>query len=328
MDRRAAVTTLLAAPLLGYSGGSLAAVRKRVGLLAFASTQSEMIANPRAFYSQQGLLDGLLELGWHEGRDVEFVWRSAEGKRERIRTLLDELIAMPVDVLVLNFWTEEAAARTRSIPIVLNMVGSSDHLRSDGSRNFPANITGTLWHYPESQGKALELLKAVVPKIRHVGVAYDERREGTPTKELLQAAQSLNVSLVPAPYSLDAPDAGLDRARAAGAEALYFMANPGTQYPARHKLLHPWIRRHRIAAIHLNLEAADTGGLIAYGPDTLASRRRTAYFVDRLLRGAKPEDLPLEQPKTLRLIVNVAAARAIGVTVPREIVLQADRLIQ
>lgn len=137
----------------------------------------------------------------------------------------------------------------------------------------------------------------------------------------------MKLTLIPAPYDLDDPMPGLERAARLGAQAYYFHANSGTQRRHRQDALHNWTVMRRVPAIHANLEAADAGLLMAFGPDEQAIYARTPHFVDKILRGAKPADLPLEQPAINRFVVNLRTARAIGVVIPPEVLLQADRVI-
>jgi putative ABC transport system substrate-binding protein len=327
MDRRYAVAALLAVPLLARAAMAANAKHvKRVGYVSYNLPQEALAANPRAFVAPPLLIDGLRHLGWREGENIEFVWRSAEGQAERHGAIFDELIAMPVDVLVIYGNWEDAASRTRTIPIVIHSSGSAEHLRSERSKNFPVNLTGVLARYPETHGKALSLLNATVPKARRVAVAFGGRpTDAALYPSLTEPARSLGLSLIPAPYDLDAPVAGLQRGRDAGAEGFYFV--PAVHVPSRHRLVEAWLTRHRIPAIYGSVETAEAGGLMAYGPNLQLLYRRLPFFVDRILRGARPEDLPLEQPAALQLVVNLRAARAIGLVVPPDVLLQADRVI-
>ena len=327
MDRRDVLATLLAAPLLTVANSAAYSRRKRIGFVAGTTPQKALAANPLAFNGSRTLVEVLEQRGWRVGTDVEILWRSAEGRLETLGPIYDELIALPVDVLVIFADLDGATARTRTIPIVLNGYGASTHLKSENSKNFPSNVTGTLWSYPESGAKTLEVLKAAVPGARRVAVAVNERIEGVSLPDgMVDAARWLGISLIHAPYSLDRPDEGLDRARAAGAQALLVRATTGTSFPDRLKTLVAWLRRHRMPSIHGNLQAAESGGLLAYGPDQMEIYRRTAHFVDRALRGTRPADMPLEQP-ALKLVANVEAARAIGITIPKAVLLQADKVI-
>ena len=285
------------------------------------------MANPRGFTTSRVALEVLPKLGWVAGQNLEIVWRSGENDHKRLEAIYDELIAMPVDVLVVHERPDLAWERTQRIPIVLNGIGASSHLRSEAGRHFPANVTGTLFGHPETSPKTLSLLKAVAPQAKRVAVARYEGRDIEFSDALRDAARALSVSLIPAPYSPESPAAGLDRALAAGAQAVYFRSSPGSVWPRRQKALHEWARRQRVPVIHSQPEAAETGGLMGYGPSQAEQAGRVPYFIDRLLRGARPQDLPLEQPDVLRLFVNQEAARAIGVTFPRELLLQADKVI-
>jgi putative ABC transport system substrate-binding protein len=327
VDRRSALAALAVIPLLAHPAFATPGRRKRVGWVAGAASQRELAANPRAFTTSRAAVDGLRSLGWIVGHNLEFVWRSAEGDYQRLGAIYDELVAMPVDVLVVQQRADLAVARTQRIPIVINGTGSSSHLKSESSKNFPANVTGMLWAHTETSGKTLSLLAAVVPQARRIAVAFDERVTGEMSPTLEDAARTLSMSLIPAPYAVDSPAPGLDRARAAGAQAVYFRSTAGAVWPSRQKPLHAWARRHQMTVIHAYPEAVETGGLMGYGPYLADLAKRAPYFIDRLLRGARPEDMPLEQPNVLRLFVNLEAARAIGVTIPQQVLLQADKVI-
>lgn len=324
------LAAIVVGPLAAAGPALAAARRKRIGFVVVSPPAREMHPQTQVAHAVRLMAAGMRELGWTDGKDIEYHWRSAEGRYDRLDGIIAELVAMPVDVLVVHgAAVGRAVKRTRTIPIVMAATGSASVLRAGPLSPLPSNLTGTTFDSsPTLNSKRLSLLKAAVPGAKRIASAFDSEI-GTLTGGPLfkKAADELKLTLIPAPYDLDDPVPGLERAARSGAQAYFFHANSGTQRRHRQDALHDWTAMRRMPAIHSNPEAADAGLLMALGPDELAIYARTPHFVDKILRGVRPAELPLEQPAVNRLVVNLRTARAIGVVIPTEVLIQADRVI-
>jgi putative ABC transport system substrate-binding protein len=273
---------------------------------------------------------GLRELGYVEGQNIRIEFRSAQGKLERLPGLAEELVRLKVDVIVAGADPAIRAAHraTSAIPIV--MVGYVYDPVAFGlidSYGRPGgNLTGIFARISELVGKRLQLLKEVVPHLSHVAVFLDAfgQRE---LEEVEPAARSLGLQVtivrLQAPYDFQSAFKTAKKKKA-GAVVLLFSSEF-------------YVARARIAASALEVRLAtaagssqytEAGGLLSYGPEGLEAYHRVAYFVDRLLKGAKPSDLPVEQSAAFRLVVNLKTAEALGLTIPESILLRADEVIQ
>ena len=329
MDRRAfigAVTVgLLIAPLAPEA--PQAAEIARIGWLAV-----NLAANP---HLREAFLQGLRDLGYVEGRTVVIEDRSAEGKPERVPALAAELVALKVDVIVTAGTPQALAAQhaTRSVPIVF--AGVSDPVTSGlvTSLSRPGgNVTGLSLLAPDLVGKGLEQLKQAVPGVNRVAVlwqpgALGKRTEQDMLKEADVAARALGMrpQFVEArgPENFDRAFADMTRARA---EALTVLSSPMLASERRH--LVALAAKNRLPAVYPLREFVDAGGLMAYGPNFADLYRRAATFVDRILKGAKPGDLPVEQPTKFELVINLKTAKALGLTIPQSVLGRADQLIE
>jgi putative ABC transport system substrate-binding protein len=193
------------------------------------------------------------------------------------------------------------------------------------------NLTGvTMAVSPELMGKRLSLLKSLLPGIRRVGVVFKPYgpRPGELDPEDIAAATTLGVELIPVPVEYGRIDPGLDAGLRHAIQGLFVGSSPGLEQPRYRDAINAWARRNRIATMHSMPVANMEGCVLAYGTNLENLTARVPYFVDRILRGARPADLPMEQPAKYELVANVRAARAIGLTIPVEILLQADRVIE
>lgn len=268
----------------------------------------------------------LRRLGWIEGQNIVYHLRSAEGDWTRLPTLIRELLSIPVDILVTyGLAIDEALRQTKAVSIV----GPVTWLRNTKA---PSNLTG-INDIPSERiyPKHLSLLKAIAPSINRVAVVHDARYSEFGNAVVTHdaaAAAALGISLMPvALHSWRRPESELDAAGDSGAQALLVTSTPGTQFVENQLPVHAWARRRRVPAIYENPSAARTGGLMALGVKESELHRRLPYFVDRLLRGAKPSELPIEDPTDFELVINLEAAAAIGLTVPVSLRLQATSLI-
>lgn len=332
MDRRqalAAVALALAAP--GHAADKVA----RVGFIANTVSMEDLIEKRGAIPAARIIAEGLRDLGWVEGKNLQFIYRTADRDFSRLPAIAREIVALHPDVIV-AFGPGVSAAReaTDTIPIVMVVAtavvegGLVKSLARPGG-----NVTGmTLDVAATMNGKRLSLLKQAVPQLSRVAFA-GQLRDGEPNPgfraETLEAARALNLSVVVARYRTTATigDAFEDAARQ-GAQAMILPEHPDLHWPHFQKAIHAHAERHRIAALHNALSAAETGGLMAFGADIEENYRRAPYFIDRILRGAKPADIPIEQPSKFEFYVNLSAARAIGLTMPPALLAQATRIIQ
>jgi putative ABC transport system substrate-binding protein len=267
-------------------------------------------------------------IGWDEGRNIRYLFAWAEGHNERMPTLVGELVTQKVD-LIITFGDPaiRAAQRaTQTIPIV----GMTDDMIGSGLAASLArpggNTTGVSILASDLDVKRLEILHEFVPQARRIAVLADSSTIST-RAQLTSAARDLNVELVR--FEAGSPDElarALDALAAAKLEAVNVLASP---------LLNSWRlqiidRMHdaRLPAIYQWAETAEDGGLLAYGPRNLLCYRHVVSLVDKILRGAKPADLPIEQPSKFELAVNLKTASAIGMTIPPTLLLRADEVIE
>ena len=279
--------------------------------------------------------DGLRELGYVEAQNIAIEHRYGEDKPERLRQLASELVRLRPAVIVAQGTPSALAARgaTSTIPIVMTTAGDpvgsglvSNLARPDG------NVTGLTNLAAELSSKRLQMLKEARPMLSRVAVLWDSTGPAPPAdpygrKATEEAGRSLGLKLqILAVRGLsDFPEV-FESAVKAGAEAVVVLPSP---ILARHrKSLVELAAKHRLPAMYQASEFADAGGLMAYGPSNAALYHRAAYYVDRLLKGAKPADLPVEQPTTFELVINLKTARALGLTIPPSLLLRADQVIE
>jgi putative ABC transport system substrate-binding protein len=278
----------------------------------------------------------LRELGYIEGQNIVIEYRYTEGKRDRYPELLAELLRLKVDIIVAaggSPGTRAAKNATKTIPIV--MVGSGADPVEEGlveSLARPSgNVTGVTNLSRELGGKRLELFKEAVPKLSRVAVLYDPAIPGTTreVKEVLPvAARALGLTI----KSSEVRDAdGIERVFAALSkerpDGLYVSAG-GPLIRANRKRLAGFALKSRLPSVYGTREFVDAGGLMSYGADLADNYRRVAYFVDKILKGAKPADLPVEQPTKFELAINLKTAKQIGVTIPQSVLYRADKVIK
>jgi putative tryptophan/tyrosine transport system substrate-binding protein len=278
----------------------------------------------------------LRERGYIEGQNIAFEYRYAEGKRDRAPELADELVRLKVDLILVSGggnWVQAAKNATKTIPIVMTGVGP-DPVKAgliESLARPSGNVTGLAILNPELGGKRLELLKEAVPKLARVAVLYDPALPSSviEVKEVLPvAARALRLTLQP--WEVRSAD-DFDRVFAAmGKErpdGLY--AHPsGPLMITNGKRIADFALKKRLPSMYGRREFVEEGGLMSYGADITDSYRRVAYFVDRILKGAKPADLPVEQPTKFELVINLKTAKQIGLTIPPEVLARANRLIK
>ena len=299
----------------------------RIGFLAL-----DLAGNPRG---SDAFHQGLRDLGYIEGRNVIIVYRDAEGKTDRLPTLAAELIALKVDVIVAPTVLASLAAKqaTRTIPIVF--AGATDPVADGLVISFArpgGNVTGLSNLGPELIGKRLELLTQTVPGVSRVAVLWQPGGGGERTdKDMLKgaevAARALKVQhqFVEArgPSDFDRAFSEMARARA---DALLVLPY-AIMFTERRRLV-DLAAKNRLPAMYPSRQYVDAGGLMGYGPSLIDLLRRTATFVDRILKGASPGELPVEQPTKFELVINLKTAKALGVVIPQAVLGRADEVIQ
>ena len=276
--------------------------------------------------------EGLRDLGYVEGQTVVIVYRWAEGKYERLPALVADLIGSKVDVIVAAGTPAAEAVKkaTSSIPLVMVAVGDPVATGLVASLARPGgNLTGLVSIAPDLEGKRLELLREVIPKLSVVSFLMNTVNafHVISEKEARAAAALLHLTV----QFVDVrADSEFDRAFAA-----ILKERPGALVMLADRLfLHhrrrivDFAARHRLPGMYAYRELVDAGGLMSFGPSYPGMHRRAAYFVDRIFKGAKPADLPMEQPTKFELVINLKTAKALGLTVPQSLLLRADEVIQ
>ena len=276
--------------------------------------------------------EGLRDLGYDEGRNVLIEYRWAEGKYERFPALIAELIALKVDVIVTAGPPAPLAVKkaTTSVPLVMVAVGDPVGTGIVASLNRPGgNITGLTSISPELEGKRLELLREVVPKLSRVAVLWNPVSpfQVVAEKEVRAAAQVLRMNVlslgVRTPEELKDALAAIARERPG---ALLVLAD--RLFLHNRARIMEFAAQNRLPGVHAYRELVEAGGLMSYGPSYAGMHRRAATYVDKILKGAKPADLPVERPATFELVINQKAAKALGLTIPQSVLLRATEVIQ
>ena len=327
--KKAAVASILVAVVL-LALGVIAEAQQpskihRIGLL-LAPSPSFYAARVEAFRQ------GLRELGYVEGKNISIEYRYAEGKLNRLPDLAAELVSLKVDLIVTasNDGVLAAKKATRTIPIVFataaDPVGSGlvpSLARPDG------NITGTSNVAQDLYGKRLELLRECFPKVARVAFLCRSSgpRENLPFTEMGAVAKALGVKL----QSLDVRgvddfDGAFEAAKREGAQAVITCPDPVIN--AQQVRIVDFATKSRLPAMYAGPEFVDAGGLMSYAPRYTDSWRRAATYVDKILKGTKPADLPIEQPTKFEFVVNLKAAKQIGVTIPPNVLVRADKVIK
>jgi putative ABC transport system substrate-binding protein len=296
----------------------------RIGFLAFGSPSG-------ASSSIEALRKGLSEMGYVEGQNISFEYRWAEGRQDRLADLATELVRIKVDIIVASGMSAVLAAKnaTRTIPIVF--AGAADPVawglvaslaRPGGNVTGLSELAGR-----EIEGKRLEVLKEAVPKISRVAVVLDSTGRVDPSP-LYTAARALGLTLLlsdetATPEEFRSAFAAMTRE---SADAVYA---PQTPINVRHRsLIIELAAKKRLPAMYGSREFVEAGGLISYGASFPDLFRRAAVYVDRILKGVKPADLPVEQPTTFELVINLRTAKAIGLTIPPNVLARADKVLK
>ena len=324
-DVLALVAGALAAPLRSFAQQPVKVAR--IGFLHPASSQGVNATRLNAFR------DGLRELGYIEGQNSRLEIRWAEGNLERLPSLAAELVQLKVDVIVAANFPSVLAARqaTQTIPIVIPQ--SNDPV-GDGlaaSLAHPGgNITGLSQMAPELGEKRLQLLREIFPNAsRAVAIVWNPVQLGMRARFEQAKAAAPKVGLTA--RSVEVRDTGdLDNAFKSivleRPDALFLLADPLTR--SQRERIVKFAAEQRLPAIYESSDFVEVGGLMSYGPNVLDLYRRAATYVDKILRGAKPGDLPFEQPTRFDLVLNMKAAKALGISFPESVRIRADEVIQ
>lgn len=283
--------------------------------------------------SVEAFRQGLREFGWIEGQNMVIDYRLAEGRLDRLPDLAAELVRLKVDVIAAGPTPPALAAKsaTGTIPIV--MLGAAEPVALGLIKSLArpgGNVTGLSWSVNlEIIGKGLELLKGTVPNIRRVAILWNPANpaQAIAVEELKVAARSLGLQLelveARGPNDFDGVFTAMAKRRV---EALLVV--PDSLFVLHGVRLAELEAKSRLPTIHGLRQNVDAGSLMSYGPSSTAVWRRAAYFVDKILRGANPSDLPVEQPTKYELIINLRAAKALGLRIPQSVLARADEVIQ
>jgi putative ABC transport system substrate-binding protein len=321
-----AVVLLLLSAFLGTAAAQPAGKVPRVGYLIPGSH-----SDPQRQRLLEAFRQGLRELGYVEGQNIAIESRWAEGKHDRLPALAADLVRSKVDVIVAQSGaaTQAAQQATRTIPIVMSL--SNDPVGSGlvASLARPGgNVTGLTIMVPDLAGKQFQLLKEVVPKLSRVALLTNPANPASARflREAEAAARALGVRLQTLetrnPQEIDSAFAAMTRERAG---ALLIL--PDQIFVSQRRQIAELATKRRLPSVYGVGEYAEAGGLMAYGANHIDLVRRAATYVDKILKGAKPADLPVAQPTKFELVINLRTAKAIGLTIPPSLLQRADQII-
>jgi ABC-type uncharacterized transport system substrate-binding protein len=277
-------------------------------------------------------VQGLRELGHAEGRDIVIEYRWAEGKPDRLPALAADLVRLKVDLIVATGSTTAQAAQraTQTIPIVMIGVGDPIGLGLVASLARPGgNVTGTASYGPELVGKNLELLKEIVPNVKRVAIFWIPTNPAhvRSLKDLEEPARLLAIEIRASKIvSADDFEGAFRTASTESTAAVWIFGDP--LFITHRARLATLALNARLPTMFLLRLHVDAGGLMSYGPRLADLYRRGGYFVDKILKGAKPADLPVEQPTKVELVINLKTAKALGLTIPQSVLVRADGIVQ
>jgi len=327
--KRAAVPSILVVVVLLALGVTAEAQQPtKVPRIGFLSGLSPSSISARVGAFRQGLR----ELGYVEGKNIVIEWRYAEEKPDRLPALAAELVHLKVDVIVTSAPPNTRAAKQATVTIPVVMAFDDDPVGNGFVASLArpgGNITGLSNLSPELSGKQLELLKEIVPRLSRVAALEMSTRPGNAQalKEMELAAKALGVKLqlldVLSPKDIEAAFRTAAKGRA---EAVLALGGP--VLISQRKQVVELAAKSRLPAIYARPEFVEDGGLMTYGPSITDLFRRAATYVDKILKGAKPADLPVEQPTKFEFMINLKAAKQIGLTIPPNVLVRADRVIK
>ena len=322
-------STALCALLLALSFPAEAQQPTKIRRIGYVSGSGPVTSDPRFDALRQGLRD----LGYIEGKNILLEYRYAEGKQDPIPSLVAELVQLEVDVLVSPSLPAVRAAKqaTKTIPIV--MVFNADPIATgivDSLAHPGGNITGLTRLTRDLGGKRLELLKDVVPRISRVGVLWDvdEASAAIGFKEYEAAARALKIQLQSLGVRAPMPDLEGAFRDAAKEHASALITIRNGLLLLYQKRIGDLAIKNRLPSMYEGSDFVEAGGLMSYSPNDAESFRRAAYYVDKILKGAKPGDLPIEQPTKFEFVINLKTAKQIGLTISPTVLARADKIIR
>jgi putative tryptophan/tyrosine transport system substrate-binding protein len=329
--KKTAVSSILVAAMLLAVAVIADAQPKKVPRIGYLSAVDPATNSGRA----EAMRLALRELGYIEGENIVIEYRYAEGKRDRYPDLAAELVRLKVDIIVVaegNRPIQAVKNATKTIPIIMMGVGA-DPVRAGFVESLArpgGNVTGITNLTRELGGKRLELLKETVPKLARVAVLYDPTAPSLhEVKELLPAdAHALRLTIQP--WEIRAVDdfekvfAALNKQRPDG---LYVITAGRVMRPNEKRIV-GFALKSRLPSVYGSREAVEAGGLMSYNADLAHSYRRVAIYVDKILKGAKPGDLPIEQPTKFELVINLKTAKQVGLAIPPGVLARATKLIK
>ena len=331
MNKFGLPSILVAVVLLALGAKAEAQQPKKVARIGYLSSFDSATDST----GTEAILLALRELGYVEGQNIAIEYRYAEGKLDRLPELAAELVHLKVDIIVVAGGGRSPRAAknaTKTIPIVMTGAGIDpveaglvESLARPGG-----NVTGITLLSRELSGKRLELLKEAVPKIDRVAVLYDPALVGSPREvkeDLPVAARALSLTIQPweirAADDFDRVFAALNKQRPDG-----FYVSGGPLMDTNRKRTIGFALKSRLPSVYGRKEAVDAGGLMSYGADIADRYRLIAWYVDKILKGTKPADLPVQQPTKFEFVINLNTAKQIGLTIPPEVLARANRLIK
>ena len=322
---------VLSALLSALCGSADAQQPKKVPRIGYLSPSDPVSGSALT----EGIQLALRERGYVEGKNIIIEYRYAEGNWDRLPELAAELVRLKVEAILVGGppLVRAAMNATKTIPIVMWGAGTDPveeglvkSLARPGS-----NVTGITNLGPELAGKRLELLKEVIPKLTRVAVLYDPATPGNVSEvnEFLPvAAHGLQLTIqcweVRGTADFDRIFAALNKERPDG----LYVTGGGPLMSSNRKQIVGFALKSRLVSMYRGRESVDAGGLMSYGADIADSYRRVASYVDKILKGAKPADLPIEQPTKFELVINLKTAKRIGVTIPQKVLARADKVIK
>jgi putative ABC transport system substrate-binding protein len=296
----------------------------RIGLLS---------AGSRLGISGQALRQGMQELGYVEGQNIFFEWRFAQGKLDRLPALAADLVRLKVDTIIVSSTQGALVAKkaTQTIPIVFAIADDPVDSGLVASLAQPnGNATGVTDFAGDLGGKRLELLKETLPKVSRVGILVwepDGPGNAVERNEIESAARVLGIQIQPVEIrGINDLESGFSAMTKAGANA--FMGLTDTRFAAYRPRVVELSLKRRLAAVYQDRVFVEAGGLMSYGTNRDEWRRRVVYYVDRILKGANPANLPVERPSKFELVINLKTAKQIGLTIPPNVLARADKVIR
>jgi putative ABC transport system substrate-binding protein len=329
--KAAGLSILLVLVVLGGAALTEAQQPKKVFRIGYLSNTDAATDSSRA----ERIRLALRELGYIEGQNIAIEYRYAEGKRDRAPELAAELVRLKVDIIVVaggETWIRAAKNATKTIPLVMVAIGT-DPVKTGLVKSLArpgGNVTGITALSRELGGKRLELLKEAVPKISRVAVLYDPTAPG-PVREVKEdlpiAARALKLIILPsearAADDFEKVFAAMSKERPDG-----LVVTGGTVMRPNRKRIAGFALKSRLPSVSSSEEFVDAGGLMSYAADDADNYRRVAIYVDKILKGAKPADLPVEQPTKFELVINLKTAKQIELTIPQRVLGRADKVIK